>query len=187
MEHKLNNMSFLHYGHNEFNIDLFYKETNPGYIKPKYGLWGCPTSSAYYRLKDIAKLANNPVKRWKWFNGIIPFSTEKYFYFCLTKNARIFIVEHIEDIMPYLIMSDLRECLIERGYTNKEKYKIEKDMTTTINFNKMKEEEYDGMFLFHDGTELYDTILKTWEVDSIVIWNPEVIKIPSTFGWKNAI
>lgn len=187
MEHRLNDMIYLHYGHDKFDINLFYKEMNPGYRKPKYGLWGCPMSSDYYRLKDIAKLANNPLKRWKWFNEI-PFSTEKYFYFCLTKNARIFVVEHIADILPYCIMDDLKECLLERGYINKEKYRLEKDMATTIDFGKMKEDGYDGMFVYHDGTELYDTILKEWEIDSIVVWNPEVIKIAkSPFIWKNVI
>lgn len=196
MEHRLNDMIYLHYGHDTFDIDLFYKQMDVGYKKPKYGLWGCPLGTCYYRLKDVAKLANNPkillnpsLRNWKWFRETSTFETDKHFYFCLTKNARILIIEHITDITPYCIMNDLKECLIERGYINREDYKIEKDLATTINFDKIKKDGYDGMFVYHNGTELYKhTVLGNWETDSIVVWNPKVIRIgKSPFVWKDAI
>ena len=75
-------------------------------------------------------------------------------------------------------MSDFRKILIDFGYPLKEDYRIERDWTTRIDFDRIKK-DYDGMFVYHDGNILQDTIFRNWETDSIVIWNPEVIKIVS--------
>ena len=128
------------------------------------------TKSNWFKRDRVPIPPTNIYSRLHWFYALpnLFYSDIKkgeYFRFCLTKNANIFIVEHITDIIPYCVMDDLRECLIERGYINKENYRIEKDCwATTIDFDKMKEDGYDGMFVYHDGTELYDhTILEEWE------------------------
>lgn len=187
MKHRLNNMIFVHYGRNELNIEDFY---NPPQIldstKPEYGLWGCPISPLYFRLVDIpVSLAKSGLRMYMCnpclvqaarciHNGFLNRGSVK---FRLSPKADILIIENEKDIKPYCEMSDFRKTLIDMGFTNKEGYEITRDKTTTIDFDLIKEVGYDGMFVFHNKNELDGTILYKWETDSLVVWNPDVIRI----------
>lgn len=185
MKHKINNMIFIHYGDKEFDIEHFYDITNLNSTKPKFGLWGCPASPFYFTLVNIPVVKGG---LWMWIHNPClclaslavhkhDFLNRGYLKFKLKENAKILIIKHAEEIQKYCVMSDFRKILIDFGYFLKENYRIERDWTTQIDFDRIKRDGYDGMFVYHVGNELQDTILRNWETDSIVVWNPAVIKI----------
>ncbi len=186
MEHKINDMIFIHYGNKKFDIEHFFDITNNGNTKPQFGLWGCPVSPFYFTLVNVPVVKSG---LWVWVHNPClclaslaihkyDFLDRGYFKFTLKGNAKILIIKHSQEIRQYCIMSDFRKILIDFGYPLKEDYRIERDWTTRIDFDRIKK-DYDGMFVYHDGNILQDTIFRNWETDSIVIWNPEVIKIVS--------
>lgn len=141
---------YIHYGSSCFDLDIFNeKKANPrnnSYLnKPPYGFWASPVGSDYWTWRDWCESEDYHTDR-----------LDKSFKFTLTKKARILTVRSREDIFPYLIPKKYFSYKLDF-------YRIMKD--------------YDGMELIHGNRylELHDNEFYTWDVDSIVIWNPYII------------
>lgn len=66
MEHKINDMIFIHYGNKKFDIEHFYDVTNTNNTKPKFGLWGCPVSPFYFTLVNVPVVKSG---LWMWVHN----------------------------------------------------------------------------------------------------------------------
>lgn len=142
---------YIHYGSSCFDLDIFNeKKANPHNSshlnKPPYGFWASPIGSDYWTWRDWCESEDYHTDR-----------LDKSFKFTLTKKAKILIVRSREDIFPYLISNNILERKI-------------------IDFNSIMT-SFDGMELIHGNRylELHDNEFYTWDVDSIVIWNPYII------------
>lgn len=145
---------YIHYGSSCFDINIFKeKAANPGdngfLNKPPYGFWASPVGSDYWTWREWCENEDYHTDR-----------LDKSFKFTLTKKARILTVRKREDILRYLIESVTL-------------YK------PVLDFNRIMA-EYDGMELIHghDGKNFMDLHYNefySWDVDSIVIWNPYII------------
>lgn len=147
---------YIHYGNDHFDIDIFKEKQSNGFDnsllcinKPPYGFWASPIGSDYWTWREWCENENYHTER-----------LEKLFKFTLTKNARILTVKSREDIFPYLINSNILERKIL-------------DFSTIMT-------SFDGIELIHghDGKNFMDLHYNefySWDVDSIVIWNPYII------------
>ena len=142
---------YIHYGNNRFDIDIF-KEKQSNAIdnsclnKPPYGFWASPVGSDYWTWREWCESED-------WHTDRL----DTYFKFTLTKKARILTVRKREDIFPYLVKNTrLSGCVLD--------------------FDKIMS-KYDGMELIHGKryNELHYNEFYSWDVDSIVIWNPYII------------
>ena len=146
---------YIHYGSNKFDIRKFNEfsgrkdEYFTGLNKPaKYiGLWASPVN-ANYGWKEYVE------DNW----GEESYRLKNSFKFTLRPDARILTVRCEKDIERYIKYDG---CYIFDG---------------EIDFRRIAR-RYDGMELIHgeNWVELHDSYFYTWDCDSIIIWNPEVI------------
>ena len=178
--------SYIHYGHNKYNPDIVRKtkifvneqgspvffsngeKLHPEYVddgrdlnssgrgdKPRYGLWASPTDADY---------------GWRQWIESEDFRVDEYtqssFEFDLSSGARILHIYSEDDIMPFIIKDK------EFGMFFMSKTAI----GDRIDFDRIAG-DYDGLELHLSDNygELHDSIFYTWDCDSIVIWNPDVI------------
>ena len=146
------NRKYVHYGNDHFDLDKFKEKINLGrdnyYLnKPPYGLWGSPVCT------DLS---------WRdWCEGeeFHLDSLNSHFIFSVKDTAKILTVKKDKDIWKYL-----------KQYP--------KMHSSYLDFNVIMK-EYDGMELIHADNywELHTNPgrFNMWDVDSIVIWNPNVI------------
>jgi hypothetical protein len=109
------------------------------------GLWGSPIDSKW-GWKDYCESEEFKLK-----------SLKKHFDFTLKEDTKILEVRHLEDVVEYGIQDDL-------GFD-------------TLDYHRIND-EYDAMevYMCDYWNDLhYSNIFYTWDVDSIVVWNPEVI------------
>ena len=146
---------YIHYGANEFDkeklCNIYKEETGD---KPN-GLWGSPLSSEY---------------GWKEWCLWQEFRTERLkesFKFRIDKKAKILRVRREEDILsfvikdPYNRREPLDGCKTCRFFDQLDLKRIYKT--------------FDGMEYIDSDWRLYSGMFNSWDVDSIVIWNPNVI------------
>lgn len=146
---------YIHYGNDHFDIDIFNeKKANPRdnsfMNKPPYGFWASPVGSDYWTWREWCESED-------WHTERLDISFE----FTLTKKAKILTVRSREDIFPYLIES-ITLC-----------------KKPVLDFNRIMA-EYDGMEIIHGHNgknfmDLHYNEFYSWDVDSIVIWNPYII------------
>jgi hypothetical protein len=144
---------YIHYGSDHYNKLKFKKviDSDTGNNKPIGGLWASPVDS-----------------KWGWVNWCIgnKYYTErlnKSFKFTLVNGSRVFHIRTFEDMfkLPYVNYNDkydtICNCVVYDWLKVKQKYDaVELHMT----------ENYP---LFHDA-------FYCWDVDSIVILNPNIIR-----------
>ena len=149
---------YIHYGSTKFDHKLLENQVrvfkNGGYItgvnKP-HGLWASPINSQC---------------SWKDWCLCEDFKTEtldESFEFNISEKANILHVHKVEDAVPYIIETPSD---------------IDDDIYRNLDFPKLYA-EFDGMELhIRDDWHFYrDSIFGTWDVDSLVVWNPAVIDI----------
>ena len=149
---------YIHYGHRNFSKERVTKmKSGPGgnmaINKPDFGLWGSPVDCEF---------------GWKDWCESEDFRTDtldRYFVFKVKDGAKIFTVRKDSDISDYLYTPHL--------YTLKYMFP-----PNYIDFNKIMK-EYDGMELIHGYNywDLHFGHFYSWDVDSIVVWNPDVIEV----------
>lgn len=150
----MSSKSYIHYGADAFSMEKFEERRqnphNNRYInKPPYGLWASPIDA------DLG---------WKDWCEAEEFHTDrldKSFTFTLSDNAKILVVTSNDDIKDYISDFDKRVSLF--------KY---------LDFDKIMR-DYDCMELVHTYghyDELHGGFFNSWDVDSIVIWNPQIIQ-----------
>ena len=90
------------------------------------------------------------------------------FRFTLTDSAKILEVHKEEDILDYVITN--QDSLQFRRYTHNLT-----DICDYLDTEKLYS-EFDGIELFlSDNYSMHDGIFNSWDCDSIVVWNPDVI------------
>lgn len=143
----------------KFSREKFYKIHKTLPCKPLYGLWGSRVD-AEYGWKD-----------WCADSGFRECSDVNKMEFVLTKDSKILEVHCEENILPYIIRSYpcLNDCSVI----------THTDIMDGIDFDKLKDEGYDGLELFisDDYLRLHNGVFNTWDCDSIVVWNYDAIQV----------
>lgn len=151
----MNNKVYVHYNSNKYDKERLYRAVNdpekhylehPFQYKP-HGLWASPVDSEY------------GWKEWCEDEEFYMYKLEKSFKFTLSPEAKILMIKAPEDTYPYTK---------EHGLLVAE---------NALDLNKIYS-EYDAMEVdFSDNyIELrYDPIFYSWDVDSICVWNPDII------------
>ena len=152
------NKHYVHYGSTEFDPKRLENQVrifkNGGYItgvnKPR-GLWASPTDS---RL---------PWRDWCISEDFRTETLDKCFEFDISEKASILHLHMLEDAEPYII--ETPSDIDDYTYRNLDLPKLYA--------------EFDGMELhFSEDYRFHmNSIFETWDVDSLVVWNPEVIDI----------
>lgn len=150
-EHKI----YVHDGHSNFDINLFKQiSCRENFNKPLGGLWASPVDSPYtWEQWCLDNNFNYTIGEDKYFQG-------EQFRFKLKDNARLLSITSAKqlDELPQ-IKNDLTSNI----------YKI-------LDFKKL-EEEYDAIeVLISMDHQLYWD-LYGWDVDSIVVMNPDIIEL----------
>ena len=148
---------YIHYGSNQlFKDKVTEMKHEPGsnmYInKPDFGLWGSPVDCEF------------GWKEWCESEDFRTDTLDRYFVFKVKDGAKIFTVREDSDVSDYLYTP----YLYTLKYMSPPNY---------IDFNKIMK-EYDGMELIHGDNylSLHYSHFYSWDVDSIVVWNPDVIE-----------
>lgn len=140
---------FVHYGHREFDKNMFEKISNSPYFrtKPEGGLWASDVE-AKYGWKDWCKAEN--------FRDC---TGDNSFKFVLTDDARVLSIN---------LVNDLEELpQVEDGFSI--------STWVTLDFEKLSK-MYDVIEVnISNDWDLYFS-LYGWDCDSIVVMNPEVIR-----------
>ena len=141
-------MKYIHYGHKTFEPDRFQKVENQlGIPKPNGGLWASPIETEY---------------GWKEWNANknIGASFEEYFMFTLKKDAKVLTISNVEQLGDLPQLNSLFPF----------------NTWALLDYEKLAE-EYDAIEvkITEDG-RLYEK-LYTWDCDSILIINPDVIEL----------
>lgn len=157
---------YVHYGTDVINKDHKYGKWKGGIFKPT-GLWACEETSKDNWLT------------WSIDNRHSQSDFSKYVKFTLEDDAKILTVEKTEDIIPYLILSSR----VSKAYKEKGISALNIIDGCTLNEIKLKK-QFDGIKLIHGDkyNELHTTpgVFYSWDVDSIVIWNLDAVKVVST-------
>lgn len=169
-------ISYIHYGHREYHpefVDLNMKSTNPLRSKPPTGLWASREDAEYGWIDWCRDQAWYGDEEFGFGNFITCFK------FKLSDDANILEIHCEDDILPYIISMNRYLCRLETTGTG-----------DTIDFETIRRSGYDGLELFlSDDYSMHDRVFSSWDCDSIVVWNPNVI-VPSKDKirpemWKN--
>ena len=127
--------------------DMFTQIVN----KCRYGLWACPYDTRY---------------GWKEFcedNDFKKINPDNAFFFKLKPSAKIYSIHELEDI--------------ENISTAKNRIGL-----SCIDFNRLIKEGYDGIYVseeaaikFHDFVKQGIADLNVWDIESLCVFNPNVI------------
>lgn len=138
---------YIHYGSNQFNKDKFQEIKNMEMNKPQGGLWASNTESKY------------GWKDWCLDNDFYIEKLDNYYEFTLSNTAKILEIHSVSDLIkiPQQNKPDwYKHCIPD--------------------FEAIKE-KYDAIeFFLSDEPNLYFE-LYGWDCDSILILNPDIIKI----------
>ena len=161
------NTVYRHYGSNKFDRKLLESSFNSE-IKRKYdrmewkpfGLWGSPVECNAYTWEE-------------WCLGE-DFHIEKlssHFNFTLKKSARILKIINVEDAFPYIYRGNLSKL-----WNNFEDWRY--SIGAKLNLNLIYK-EFDAMEVSYSKTSDFSalrySVFNTWDCDSIVVWNPNMI------------
>ena len=149
---------YIHYGSNQLikdKVTEMKREAGSNmYInKPDFGLWGSPVDCEF------------GWKEWCESEDFRTDTLDRYFVFKVKDGDKIFTVRKNDDVSDYLYTPHL----FTLKYMFPPKY---------IDFDKIMK-EYDGMELIHGDNymDLHYGYFYSWDVDSIVVWNPDVIEV----------
>lgn len=139
---------FIHYGHKEFNPELFNNVTNQmAHPKPNGGLWASDVK-AKYGWKDWCKDEN-----------FCDCHTDNSFVFSLTTNARVLTINNVEDLENLPVFDN-------KIFTT--------SLWCSLDFEQISK-DYDVVEVnISNDSGLYWK-LYGWDCDSIVVMNPDVI------------
>lgn len=146
--------TYIHYGSKVYDVSLVTKGLSVT-SKPN-GLWGTPEGNNY-TWRDCCK-ANGYKKD--------VYKKDDFFRFTLSKEARILNIHKEEDIVKYIIPGEFRL-----------KYTLT-SIGDTLKIDELNN-DYDAMEIYYEDD--YDAFrcgyFYLYDLSSIVVWNPDVIKI----------
>lgn len=144
-----------HYGNNAFDPEKIKANAKRIFANKPNGLWGSPSPKGrkYWTWKQWCKGEGYHIDR-----------LEKSFKFRISNKAKLLWIHKMEDALKYMD--------IEPFYPGSDYFRY------TLNVNKVMS-EFDGMVLIHGDhyCELHDNGFSTWDVDSICVWNPDVVEV----------
>lgn len=149
----LQNIQFIHYGSNDFNINKFYNIKNLFRYKPSGWLWWSPLNSKFW---------------WKEFcikNNFNTATLDNCFNFKIQETSNIYIIDNLDDIQ-YLKNNFLLTNEFDLELLDYENLAREYDwLFFSYNANKLvKNRKYIDMFNFYD-------------CESILIFNKHIINV----------
>lgn len=140
---------WIHYGANAFNPEKMTENSKRLFANKPNGLWASPTNRNAWTWEKFCKSEEFHLER-----------LDKSFKFRVSRKAKILWVHKPEDVEKYTYVEDMGRYKTKRV-----------DIKTIMN-------NFDGMALIHGKNymELHYDVFGTWDVDSICIWNPDVIE-----------
>lgn len=150
---------YIHYGDDKFDPQLCTKKLIYHHrAKPDKGIWASPVN-AEFGWKEWCESEMHYPKGFDW---------KKSFTFTLTKEANILYIHTEDDILDYIIENPDDWNLFNTKTT----------ISDSLNLEKLYK-EFDGMelFMFENYIDLHYSIFNSWDCDSIVVWNPDVINV----------
>ena len=132
----------IHYGSSSFDREEFNPILHNGWVKPEGGLWTSPVDSKY------------GWKQWCTMEDAFTETLTKHFYLNLTPEARIYVIDSLED---------LHQCPKCMGLLDQ-----------VIDFPKMAR-EYDAIWLTTRGQQVtrysFPMNLYGWDCESVLLLN----------------
>ena len=151
-----NRKIYVHYGSDFLNMEMPMEEWDGG-DKPK-GIWASPKNTSW------------GWKNWCEYEDFEIRKLKLSFEFKLKRKSKILEIREFKDIKPYLKEIENKGLWWPSWY---EDYKYQLDKKKLYN-------EFDGMELFMRNNygyfHNYSHDFTTWDVDSIVIWNLNIIE-----------
>lgn len=150
---------YIHYGCDHFDFNKLYTQyleamndfcnQNNFLNKPPIGLWASPVNG-HLTWKDWCEAEDFHTDR-----------LDKSFTFTLTDSAKVLMVRSMDDAKEYIMTM------------------LDKYHTRFVDFEKIMR-NFDAMELCHDDNYMelhsYPGMFNSWDVDSIVVWNPKVVR-----------
>jgi len=164
---------YIHYGSDKFDPerfmpvdDSYFDNYNPimDINKPHHGvgLWASPVS-CYISWKEWCENEDFHTER-----------LQSHFEFTLKPEAKVLTIKCLNDIEPYTNTIAALKSHDYKGIITPWDYK-----RLAIDFKAIFD-KFDAMELVHSPKtymELHDGLFNAWDVDSIIIWNKEVISV----------
>ena len=151
---------YIHYGASMLDKSRV-SETRKGYIlksKPDKGLWASPVNAEW---------------GWKDWCEAEDFRMDTFsesFRFRIDKKAKILRVRCEEDILPFVIFDTDETINRFRGMLG-----CKTEISDELDLERLYR-MFDGIELFlSNDYSMHNGIFNSWDVDSIVVWNPNVI------------
>lgn len=147
---------YIHYGSDKLCPELIVPGHSFNPTKPN-GLWASPVNSGW-GWKEWCESEQWSPENFDW---------RKHFRFHLAEASKILEIHKEVDILPYLE---------PKFITEKNCFGLKTDCTDRLNISKLTI-EFDGMevFMSENWEELHYSIFYSWDCDSLVVWNPDVI------------
>lgn len=149
---------FVHYGHKNFDRNLFVVPKNRMiFNKPEGGLWASPEDSSF------------GWKQWNEQEEFRPCREDECFRFRLRQDAKVFVIDSVEKAktLPQLKMpeefSKLEAIYSIMGYVYPDFERIMED--------------YDALLYLQTSDPGLYNALYGWDCDSILVLNPDVIEL----------
>lgn len=144
-ERKRANRIYVHYGHNQFDINLFKPAKNAGYRnKPLFGLWGSPIDSTF------------GWKEWNQLNEYKECDDNNCFFFIIADSSKVYEIRNLNDLeqLPMVKVPEQKDRDFNNGYF--------------IDFEKMMLMGFDAIEVEFEGVKEY---LWDYDCDSIIVLN----------------
>lgn len=155
---------YRHYGSDVFHPEYLSRPLNSNHIKPSRGLWASPFASNH---------------NWYQFCTEEHFQEESldiYFDFMLKSDAKILRIETVKDLFDTV-----------HKYTGQAMSKLERQIYVPYESEKYLYVYPDWAYIsaIYDGVEVkigdrwsdFYFYLYGWDVDTLVVWNPEVVRV----------
>ena len=144
---------FIHYGHKSFDISKFQPIRNDRdalYVnKPRGGLWASPLNSA------------SGWRQWCNAEEYMKYSDDDCFRFKLIASARVAKIENLKDYEKLPVMSFDNPFFTHSSFF-------------ALNFEEIAK-HYDAIFYKRCDELHYRSPMRTWDCDSLLVLNPDVV------------
>ena len=149
---------YIHYGSKKFDKKRVTRKNRCSLgSKPKYGLWTSPVDT------------NWGWKDWCESEEFRECNEENSFMFSLIPDAKVLNIFYEDDILPYIIHRERSSV-----WSDWMGRALKTSVIDSIDWDKIILDGYDGVELF-DAIGLHDTVFNSWNCNSIVILNPDIV------------
>ena len=144
---------WIHYGNDCFNPEKVKENAKKLFSNKPNGLWASPVGRNFWSWKRWCESEDYHTER-----------LEKYFKFRVSSKANLLWIHKLSDAEKYMIAEPY--------------YPGSKYCSYKLNVEEVMN-KFDGMVLIHGNhyCELHDNGFYTWDVDSICVWNPDMIEL----------